>query len=175
MTYGISSGAEQVISLPKGGGALKGLGEKFSPDLHTGTGNMSVPISLPAGRSGLQPDLALTYSSGNPNGPFGLGWALSVPGVCRRTSKGVPRYDDVRVVFVLSGAEDLVPVPDGGLLPQRYRPRTEGLFARIEHCKQDGNYWRVTGRDGLVSVYGTPRPQDAGIDWRDPAAVTDPH
>ena len=27
----------QIISLPKGGGAQHGLGEKFSPDLHTGT------------------------------------------------------------------------------------------------------------------------------------------
>jgi hypothetical protein len=32
---GISS---QVISLPQGGGALNGIGEKFSPDLFTGTG-----------------------------------------------------------------------------------------------------------------------------------------
>ncbi len=41
--------SDQVISLPKGGGALKGLGEKFSPDLHTGTGNFTVPIALPPG------------------------------------------------------------------------------------------------------------------------------
>ena len=34
---GISS-----ISLPKGGGALHGIGEKFAPDLHTGTGNFTV-------------------------------------------------------------------------------------------------------------------------------------
>ena len=30
---------DQSISLSAGGGALKGLGEKFAPDLHTGTGN----------------------------------------------------------------------------------------------------------------------------------------
>lgn len=36
-----SGGANQVISLPKGGGALKGIGEKFGPDLHTGTGNFT--------------------------------------------------------------------------------------------------------------------------------------
>ena len=70
-----------VISLPSGGGAISGLGEKFSPDLFTGTGNFSVPIAVPAGRLGLQPQLALGYSTGNGNGPFGLGWALSLPGV----------------------------------------------------------------------------------------------
>ena len=106
-----SGGAEQVISLPKGGGALKGLGETFQPDLHTGTGNFSVPIALPPGRNGLQPQLALTYSTGQGNGPFGLGWSLSVPGVTLKTSKGVPRYqgDDT---YILSGAEDLVLVEE---------------------------------------------------------------
>ncbi len=103
--------SDQIISLPKGGGALKGLGEKFSPDLHTGTGNFTVPIALPPGRNGFQPELSLVYSTGNGNGPFGLGWGLSIPGVSRQTSKGVPVYDDSRDTFVLSGAEDLVPLP----------------------------------------------------------------
>jgi hypothetical protein len=101
--------ADQVISLPKGGGAIKGIGEKFQPDLHTGTGNFSVPIAVPPGRNGFQPELALAYSTGN--GPFGLGWGLSVPGVTRKTSKGIPVYDDSKDTFILSGAEDLVPLP----------------------------------------------------------------
>src|SRR5678809_946120 len=98
------------ITLPKGGGALAGLGEKFSPDLHTGTGNFTVPIAVPPGRNGFQPQLNLVYSTGNGNGAFGLGWNLSIPGVSRKTSKGVPRYDEDSDVFILSGAEDLVPM-----------------------------------------------------------------
>ena len=40
-----SGTASQVISLPQGGGAATAWdGEKFSPDLHTGTGNFTVPI-----------------------------------------------------------------------------------------------------------------------------------
>ncbi|HEU0048029.1 MAG TPA: SpvB/TcaC N-terminal domain-containing protein, partial [Nitrososphaera sp.] len=66
-----SSASGQIISLPKGGGALHGIGEKFSPDLHTGTGNFTVPIALPSGRNGFQPQLNLVYSTGNGNGPFG--------------------------------------------------------------------------------------------------------
>jgi hypothetical protein len=84
---GAAGSVAQVISLPNGGGAIKGLGEKFGPDPHTGTGNLSVPITVPPGRHGLQPDLTLTYSTGNGNGSFGLGWALSVPGVTRLTSQ----------------------------------------------------------------------------------------
>src|SRR6266516_3434365 len=131
-----SGTSEQVISLPKGGGALHGIGEKFSPDLFTGTGNFTVPIALPPGRNGFQPQLNLVYSTGNGNGPFGLGWSLSVPGVSRKTSKGIPRYDDARDIFILSGAEDLVRVGEerkGTRTRIWYRPRTEGLFARIEH------------------------------------------
>src|SRR6266480_1040255 len=111
-----SGTSNQVISLPKGGGAQHGIGEKFSPDLHTGTGNFSVPISLPPGRNGFQPHLSLVYSSGNGNGPFGLGWGLSIPGVTRKTSHGIPQYRDNSSkpkdwdTFILSGAEDLVPV-----------------------------------------------------------------
>ena len=83
-----------VVSLPKGGGAVGGPGEKFSPDLFTGTGSFSLPIAVPPGRHGLEPQLVLSYSSGHRNGPFGLGWQLSLPGVARKTSAGVPRYLD---------------------------------------------------------------------------------
>ncbi|MFI9381428.1 SpvB/TcaC N-terminal domain-containing protein [Kutzneria sp. NPDC052558] len=164
-----------AISLPKGGGAVSGLGEKFSADLFTGTGNFSVPITVPPGRSGLQPALSLGYSTGNGNGPFGQGWQLSLPGVSRRTSRGIPRYVDTADVFVLSGAEDLVPVAGSYPGRVRHRPRTEGLFARIEHVQDaSGNYWEVRDRNGLLTRYGTPRPDGADATWRDPAVVADP-
>ena len=88
-----------------------------------------MPIAVPAGRSGVQPDLALAYSTGQGNGVFGLGWALSVPGVSRDTSQRVPLYDD-EDVFLLSGTEQLVRLPSSAPGPARYRPRTEGLFWR---------------------------------------------
>ena len=133
-----SNPATQTISTPQGGGALHGIGETFSPDLHTGTGNFTVPIALPPGRNGFQPQLSLVYSTGNGNGPYGLGWSLTIPGVSRKTSKGIPRYrNDAGSrhegdTFILSGAEDLIPVAETAGIT-RYRPRTEGLFARIEH------------------------------------------
>jgi len=167
--------ARQVISVPQGGGALHGIGETFAPDLHTGTGNFTVPIAVPPGRNGLQPQLNLVYSSGNGNGPFGLGWSLSVPGVSRKTSRGIPRYRDEhgplseRDTFLISGAEDLVPVAETEGITG-YRPRTEGLFARIDHrADVRTDHWEVRARDGLVSVYGTP----LGV-HDDPAVVANP-
>ncbi len=164
-----SGTSSQVIPLPKGGGAQSGMGEKFSPDLFTGTGNFTIPIALPSGRNGFQPEISLIYSTGNANGPFGLGWNSSIPGVSRKTSKGVPTYDDDKDVFILSGAEDLVPVAVNGNRTQ-YRPRTEGLYAVIERVLDANNdYWEVKSKDGLVSTYGTPNPKGA-----DPGAIYDP-
>ena len=161
---------EKIISLPQGGGAIQGIGETFSPDLFTGTGNFSVPIALPNGRNGFQPQLNLQYSTGNGNDVFGFGWQLGIPGVMRKTSDGIPRYQDSSDVFVLSGAEDLVPV--NGDFPGviRYRPRTEGLFARIEFHRDEANsFWMVHTKDGLISTYGTPASFG-----NDPATITDP-
>jgi RHS repeat-associated protein len=170
-----SNTSSQIISLPKGGGALHGIGEKFSPDLHTGTGNFTVPIALPPGRNGFQPQLNLVYSTGNGNGPFGLGWSLSVPGVSRKTSKGIPVYHDANDVFILSGAEDLVPVPKAPEGAQRFRPRTEGLFALIDHFRTaNDDYWEVRSKDGLVSRYGSKRPVGAPANWKDPAIISKP-
>ncbi|WP_294675738.1 SpvB/TcaC N-terminal domain-containing protein [uncultured Fluviicola sp.] len=158
-----------AIVAPSGGGAQSGLGEKFSPDLFTGTGNFSVPIAVPSGRNGMQPNLSLGYSTGNGNGVFGMGWALGIPGIMRKTSKGIPVYDDRKDVFILSGAEDLVPVKQEKETIEEngtsvnwertfYRPRTEGLFARIVHHKKSNgrNYWEVRSKDGLVTYYGSP-------------------
>ena len=156
----------QIITLPKGGGAQQGLGEKFSPDLHTGTGNFTIPIALPPGRNGFQPELSLGYSTGTGNGYFGLGWSLGIPGVARKTSKGIPRYRDYGPdptawdTFILSGAEDLVPVREPSLDPSkatRFRPRTEGLFAWIVHhhdARAGTSYWEVRSKSGLVNYYG---------------------
>src|SRR5438270_4554814 len=100
------------LSLPKGGGAIRGIGEKFSANPVTGTGSLSVPVYASPGRSGFGPQLSLSYDSGAGNGPFGLGWSLALPTLTRKTDKGLPRYDDAAQsdTFILSGAEDLVPV-----------------------------------------------------------------
>ncbi|MBI1744415.1 toxin [Candidatus Acetothermia bacterium] len=173
-----------ALSLPKGGGAIRGIGEKFAANPVTGTGSMSVPIFTSPGRSGFGPQLSLSYDSGVGNGPFGFGWSLSLPSITRKTDKGLPRYDDFNEsdVFILSGAEDLVPefekdavgnwviengkhtvydkaITVNGVVykVRRYRPRIEGLFARIERWtrKSDGDvHWRSISKDNITTLYG---------------------
>jgi RHS repeat-associated protein len=190
---GSFSAAAPAITLPKGGGAIRGMGEKFAANPVTGTGSMSVPIATSPGRSGFGPQLALSYDSGADNGPFGFGWNLSLPAVTRKTDKGLPQYRDTEEsdIFILSGAEDLVPVlvENGGkwvretpalrkvgaddYLVYRYRPRTEGLFARIERWtskESDDTFWRSISRDNITTYYG--KTSESRIaDPADPAII----
>ncbi|HEY7767126.1 SpvB/TcaC N-terminal domain-containing protein, partial [Longimicrobium sp.] len=171
---GRSPAAPPTISLPKGGGALRGIGEKFAANPVTGTGTLTVPLAASPGRMGFGPDLSLVYDSGAGNGPFGLGWSLSLPAITRKTDRGIPRYRDEEEsdVFLLSGAEDLVPVPTDGPDPRagtprtvdgvsyrihRYRPRVEGAFARIERwtdTRTGQAHWRSISRDNVTTVFG---------------------
>src|SRR3989442_13328644 len=96
-----SSTSSQLISLPTGGGALHGIGETFSPDLHTRTGNFTVPIALPPARNGFQPGLNLLYTTGTGNRPCGLGWILGIPGASRKSCRGIPPHADEHDTFVL--------------------------------------------------------------------------
>lgn len=171
-----AQGSLPSISLPKGGGAIRGIGEKFGANPVTGTGSLSVPIFTTGSRSDFYPKLSLSYDSGSGNGPFGLGWSLSVPSITRKTDKGLPRYADAEEsdVFILSEAEDLVPelVQNGSdwirktypaslntqaYTVNRYRPRVEGLFARIERWRNDltgETFWKTVSRDNIASIYG---------------------
>src|SRR6188474_2260194 len=92
------------ISLPKGGGAIKGIEEKFQVNAITGTSSFSIPIPLSPSRHGFVPDIGLGYSSGGGNSPFGLGWQLSVPSITRKTEKKLPQYKDEEEsdIFILS-------------------------------------------------------------------------
>ncbi len=174
------AGPAPSISLPKGGGAIRGIDEKFAANPVTGTGSMTVPIATSPGRAGFGPQLSLSYDSGSGNGPFGFGWSLSLPSITRKSDKGLPQYLDGEEsdVFILSGSEDLVPVfkkdangnwihdAKGNLIiddnnrdgytVRPYRPRIEGLFARIERwTRADGDqHWRSISKDNILTIYG---------------------
>jgi RHS repeat-associated protein len=184
--------APPSVSLPKGGAAIRGIGEKFTVNAATGTASLAIPVATSPGRAGFGPSLSLTYSSGAGNSPFGLGWTVLLPSITRKTDRGLPRYHDDpdQDTFILSGAEDLVPVReerDGAweqvperqtadgrdYLVQRYRPRIEGLFARIERWRDldsGETHWRTISSGNVTTLYGaTAGSQIADPD--DPARV----
>ncbi len=162
-----------TISLPKGGGAIRGIGEKFGVNPATGTGSLTIPVASSPGRSGFGPKFNISYDSGAGNGIFGFGWSMGLPAITRKTDKGLPRYVDAGEsdIFIISGAEDLVPVLDNNgarIVLNRtvhgvayritlYRPRIEGLFARIERWTATAtgqSHFRTITRDNVTTLFG---------------------
>jgi Salmonella virulence plasmid 65kDa B protein len=178
----------QSVTLPKGGGAIKGIEEKFQVNAVTGTSSFSIPIPRSPSRGGYTPGLGLAYNSGAGNSPFGMGWQLGIASICRKTDKKLPEYKDAQDsdTFMLSGAEDLVPLlekqPDNSwkkyqkLLAEngtnysviRYRSRIESSFARIERFENTTTgdvHWRTISTDNIHSYFGLS----------DQSRVSDPH
>jgi Salmonella virulence plasmid 65kDa B protein len=83
--------APPLLALPKGGGSIHGIGEKFASNPVTGTGSMTVPIATSPGRSGFGPKLSLSYDSGSGNGAFGFGWSMHLPAVRTMGRSLLPR------------------------------------------------------------------------------------
>jgi RHS repeat-associated protein len=162
------------VSLPKGGGALKGIDEKFEVNPVNGSNQVSIPLPVAAARGGFSPQLSVSYNSGQGNGIFGLGWGAGIPSIRRKTDQKLPRYQDATEsdTFVLAGAEDLVPLLkqnsqtqaweqvvniQGNFEVKQYRPRIEGSWLRIERwtSDQDGRiHWRTIAPNNTVNVYG---------------------
>ncbi|UII33139.1 insecticidal toxin complex protein [Fulvivirga ulvae] len=168
------------ITLPKGGGAIKGIDEKFQVNSANGTAGFSIPLPLSPGRNNFSPSLSLSYNSGAGNSIFGLGWSLGITSIKRKTDKTLPLYqdNDSEDTFMLSGVEDLIPWLDkdqgawkarilkqDGLTIKQYRPRIEGSFSRIEKISDGNNvYWKVTSGSNIVTFFG----------YSDNSKITDP-
>ena len=70
---GLGQVSTRTISLPKAGGAIRGIGEKFS--VNPATGALTVPIFTSPGRSDFYPQLSLVCDSGSGNGSL-LCWLI---------------------------------------------------------------------------------------------------
>ena len=100
---------------------------------NSGTANLSYQLEIPAGRQGMQPNLALTYSSSGGNGWLGVGWDISVPSITVETRWGVPRYEsDWESEVYLYGGEQLVTIkPSGEVRKMPHRTNLNGQTGRL--------------------------------------------
>jgi hypothetical protein len=105
----------------------------------TGSFTRAIPIEVPVFH-GIEPRLALVYSSAAGNGFVGVGWRLAGWSVVERTrnGRGTPRFDGSDV-FVLDGQE-LLPCAGG-----THATKQES-YTRIRF---DGTRWTVWARNGV--------------------------
>ena len=142
---------------------------------NNGTANISYPLVIPAGRGGMQPNLALTYSSGGGYGWLGVGWDIPVPSVTLDTRWGVPRYDEEleSEIYLLEGEQLVTKDTEGKVLPlphrtnRQQRRATDGkpmqFYARIGDAHDSivrhgigpkDYWWEVVDRGGKTHYYG---------------------
>jgi hypothetical protein len=69
-----------------------------------GAATLTIPIQVPRGIGGLEPQLSLNYSSGAGNGLLGVGWTLSGPSAITRCGKTLP-LDNERGAVTFTGAD----------------------------------------------------------------------
>ncbi|CAH0052212.1 unnamed protein product [Clonostachys solani] len=145
--------------------------ERFGVDAASGSIGLSIPIPTTQGRSGFGPNLSLVYGSGpSVNGAFGLGWHLGgLPSISRRTSRGIPLFNDDLDVFVSTEVGDLVPVLEadnntmkecqsGDYHIRFYRPCVDQERTRLEFWKNGKNpkdcFWKIHSGDNITTLLG---------------------
>ncbi|KAK0390685.1 hypothetical protein NLU13_0188 [Sarocladium strictum] len=160
-------------STGKGGGALRSIDQRFQFNPSSGTFSLSIPIQVSKARKDFQPLLELSYNSGSGNGPFGMGWQLGcgeIAAVTRKTSKGIPRYEEDSDIFIFGSAEDLVLLDDQPASAartvagesyhvQQYRPRVETsgfqVIERWTNLRDAGDvFWRSISSSNVTSIFG---------------------
>jgi len=142
--------------------SLSPVGGEAMVDPFTGSLSTSIPIQVPPGRHGMQPNLALTYWSGGGNGWVGMGWKLEMGAIERQTRFGI-NYSGDDYTFRLSGnSGDLTNIGSG-----EYRAKIEGGFSRVRKLTaSDGQpYWEITEKNGTRYLFG----QTAASRMADPA------
>lgn len=107
-----------------------------------GAATYSFSIVVPPGRNGMQPSLALSYSSRAPlRGGVAAGWSMEVPAIRRDRAAGTLGEERYTVSFQGSSGI-LVSVPDVPLYPENptYRAEINTAFTRFERLVATGGW-----------------------------------
>ena len=136
---------------------LAGINASLQPDLFTGTLTGSIPIEVPPGRNGMQPNLVLSYASSGGNSWTGMGWKLEMGTIERQTKWGVlyspstqEELDGKVYTMRLNGVSmDLV---RDATVTTRYYAKVENAWARITKLATG---WEVTDTKGTKYIFGT--------------------
>src|SRR5882724_6352171 len=142
---------------------ILGLGQPRSTGYASASGSAvdGFALSVAPGRKGVEPHLALSYSSSFGEAlELGIGWSLPIGNIQRSPARGIPGGSGIdEFVFNLAGASEVL-IPQGG---GAYRARFE-TAARTHQFL--GDHWEV--RDGRGTLYrfgGSPSTRIDGLEW----------
>ncbi len=115
---------------------------------NTGAANLQIPIEVPPGAGGLAPQIRLSYSSHQGDGPYGIGWDLNLGEIQCSQRFGVPdygygscaRFEFNGQLLTRDGASD------------SYHTFVES-FQKVEYLGASQS-WEVTNPNGMIQRYG---------------------
>jgi RHS repeat-associated protein len=155
-----------LADAPKQGKLVGALRGELSVDPN-GTANYRIPIKVPKGAGGMQPELALLYSSAAGNGQFGMGWSLSGLSAITRCPQTLQNDDAIRRVMHDAGDRLCLDgqrlLPHNGwngsyLAPGRRFITERASFQRIRSYGGDQDTgpagFTVEDKAGLTRYYG---------------------
>ena len=143
--------ASIVVAMPapgeRGIGEVGGVGEVGVSE-NTGEARLRIQIEVPPGSGGLEPNLAIHYSSHQGDGPYGVGWDFNLGEVRCSHRFGVPNYEyESCERFEWNGQ---LLTRDG--TTDSYHPFIE-TFDKIEYLAAS-QIWVVTNPNGTIQRYG---------------------
>ncbi|MGH1353270.1 MAG: FG-GAP-like repeat-containing protein [Methyloligellaceae bacterium] len=136
----------------------------------SGGANYSVPIAVPIGTTGVQPKIALQYSSQGGNGIMGMGWSILGQSVVTRCAAdnywdapdkggvGIDPVDyDDNDKFCLNGQRLMAKSGTYGADGTEYRTAFESFSKIVSHGNTSGSptSFTVYRKSGEIFTYGT--------------------
>lgn len=132
----------------------------------TGASNYTIPLALPVGIKGVEPKLALSYSSQSGNGLAGVGWGLTGLSAITRCAQNRAIHGQYRSVqydaqdrFCLDGKPLVLMTPQGiyGNPGTEYRTERDDVNRIVAYGGSTAtgpSYFTVTRRDGTMLEFG---------------------
>lgn len=145
--------AGESITDPIYYGSLEGVGEAKV----NGSFSYNLPIEVPVGINGMEPEISLSYNSNTGNGLVGWGWSLNGQSAIGRCKASL--FRDGYVSGVNNG-EDYKFCLDGGRLVEvaarSYRTELESyaIISAVGGTPEVPDTWKINLTDGTVLTYG---------------------
>lgn len=134
-----------------------------------GSFQFQIPIVIPQGRNGVQPNLSLSFSSSGGNGMAGVGWGVSGLGAITRCGKTIATngvrggvQHDSNDRFCLNGQQLILVSGSYGAAGSEYRTEID-QFAKIKAIGNGSvnvnggtapSRWKVWNKNGSIHQYG---------------------
>lgn len=128
-----------------------------------GTANYTIPIVVPPGRDGMEPDLSLHYSGGQANGSVGVGWSVDglssiarCPKIAATEDWPAPVQYDLSDRFCMDGKRLVLTSGQYGVVNSTYRTEIDSLD-RVELLASPIDaqpFFKVKKKNGRILSYG---------------------